>query len=79
MAVISTGRRNTLSIMTKRWSVELREKMYQELWEIVSRYAELSERYFIQSEHPVFNLVVCGYQAESYEKPADIINITHFY
>jgi len=60
-------------------SVEMREKMYQELWEIVSRYAELSERYFIQSEHPVFNLVACGYQAESSEKPADIINLTHFY
>jgi hypothetical protein len=59
-------------------SVELREKMYQELCEIVSRYAELSEKYFIQSEHPVFNLAVCCYLAGSSEKTADIINLSHF-
>lgn len=59
-------------------SVELRDKMHQELCEIVSRYAELSEKYFIQSEHPVFNLAVCSYLARNAEKTSDIINLTHF-
>ncbi|WP_448563996.1 hypothetical protein [Thalassotalea ganghwensis] len=59
-------------------SVELREKMYQELCEIISRYAQLSEKYFIQSALPVFNLAICSYLAGDAENTADIINVSHF-
>lgn len=59
-------------------SIDLREKKYRELCEIVSRYAELSEKYFIQSEHPIVNLAVCSYLTSNTENTSDIINLTHF-
>jgi len=52
--------------------------MHEELFSVISRYAELSEKYFVQSEHPVFNLVTCDYKMASYEDPAEIINVTNF-
>lgn len=59
-------------------SDELRHKMYKELLELVSRYSELSEKYFLTSKHPVFNLVVCDYRQKKLNKLAAIINIKGF-
>lgn len=57
---------------------ELRSKMHEEMFELISRYAELSEKYFLTSEHPYFNLVACDYLDENSEKLADIINVKGF-
>lgn len=57
---------------------ELREKMYDELGEVVSRYAELSERYFIESGKPAYQLVVCDYEMQEAEPLPEIINVTGF-
>jgi transcriptional regulator with XRE-family HTH domain len=43
---------------------ELRHKMYDELKEVVSRYAELSERYFCDSSHQPQQLVICDYHLQ---------------
>jgi len=59
-------------------SEELRDKMYAELAELVSRYAELSERYFIESSHPAFQLVVCDYKIQEQAPLADIIDVKNF-
>jgi len=59
-------------------SDELRKKMYHDLFEVISRFAELSEKYFVHSEYPVFNLVTCDYQAKSETMSADITNVTGF-
>jgi len=59
-------------------SHELREKMYVELTEVISRYAELSERYFTQSEHPAFQMVVCDYQMQEATPLCDIVNVSKF-
>lgn len=57
---------------------ELRAKMYTETMELVSRYAELSERYFTQSEHPSHHFVVCGYRKDDINLGFKITNITNF-
>jgi len=57
---------------------ELRTKMYKETVELVSRYAELSERYFLQSGHPLHHLVVCGYRRDDIHLGFKIINTTNF-
>lgn len=57
---------------------QLRHKMYEDMFEVISRYAELSERYFIQSEYPVFNLVTCDYQVKDSIEHVDIISVTGF-
>jgi len=59
-------------------SNELRHKMYEELSELISRYAELSEKYFLSSKHPIFNLVTCDYQVKDEEKMMEIINVKSF-
>ncbi len=56
-------------------SDELRKKMYQELMEVISRYAELSERYFTLSEYPTFQLLACDYKLEDNKAPISIINV----
>lgn len=57
---------------------ELRVKLYKETVDLVSRYAELSESYFSQSEHPSHHLVVCGYRKDDINLAFKIINITNF-
>ncbi|MBE1298756.1 MAG: hypothetical protein GJ680_02440 [Alteromonadaceae bacterium] len=58
---------------------ELRHKMYKEIMEVVSRYAELSERYFFNSEHPHHNLVICDYKVQEEQEPLpDIVEIRGF-
>ena len=58
---------------------ELREKMYQELIELISRYGELSEKYFLKSEYAEFNLVVCDYDTSLIkDDSAQIINVNGF-
>jgi len=59
-------------------SSELRHNMYKELSDIVSRYAELSERYYIHSNEQLFQLVICDYKIQEEESPPEIINITAF-
>jgi hypothetical protein len=44
----------------------------------VSRYAELSERYFFSSNLPPFNLVICDYKVQDEEPFPDIIDISGF-
>lgn len=56
----------------------LREKMYQEMSALVSRYAELSERYFVTSDIPAYQLVVCDYKMGEPEPLPDIINVVDF-
>jgi hypothetical protein len=56
----------------------LREKMYQELKELVSRYAELSERYYLDANLPSHNLVICDYKMHQEPQLAEIININGF-
>jgi transcriptional regulator with XRE-family HTH domain len=59
-------------------SEDLRHKMYKEIAELVSRYAELSERYFFSSTLPPCNLVICDYKVQDEEPFPDIIDITGF-
>lgn len=58
---------------------ELRKKMYREIKELVSRYAEVSERYYTNSTYPPFQLVICDYKMQDTETPSpEIIEITGF-
>ncbi len=57
---------------------DLRHKMYKEIAELVSGYAELSERYFFSSNLPPFNLVICDYKVQNEEPFPDIIDISGF-
>jgi len=58
---------------------ELRHKMYEEIKELVSRYAELSERYFSELPHPAGQLVICDYKLEQQEESVcNIINVVGF-
>ena len=57
-------------------SDELRQKMYTELMEVVSRYAELSERYFIESAFEPYQLVFCDYKMQKEGPLPDIVNVT---
>ena len=59
-------------------SEDLRYKMYKEIAELVSRYAELSERYFFSSDWPPFNLVICDYKVQDEEPLPDIIDVSGF-
>ena len=59
-------------------SEDLRHKMYKEIAELVSRYAELSERYFFDSSLPAFNLVICDYKVQHDESYPDIIDVNEF-
>ena len=59
-------------------SEDLRHKMYKEIAELVSRYAELSERYFFSSTLPPCNLVICDYKVQDEEPFPDIIDISGF-
>lgn len=59
-------------------SEELRHKMYEEIAELVSRYAELSERYYFNSELPPHNLVICDYHVQEEPPFPDIIDVTGF-
>lgn len=59
-------------------SEDLRHKMYKEIAELVSRYAELSERYYFDSSLPPFNLVVCDYKVQEEESYPDIVDVTGF-
>jgi hypothetical protein len=52
--------------------------MYKEISELESRYSELSERYYIQSSEPLFQLVVCDYKVQEEESPPEIINVLGF-
>ena len=57
-------------------SPELREKMYNDLTEVISRYAELSDRYFIDSEHKTFQTVICDYKVKKSTALSDIVNVS---
>jgi hypothetical protein len=59
-------------------SEDLRDNMYKEIAELVSRYAELSERYFFSSNLPPYNLVICDYKVQGEEPFPDIIDISGF-
>ena len=59
-------------------SEDLRHKMYKEIAELVSRYAELSERYYFNSNLPPFNLVICDYKVQEEEPFPDIIDVPGF-
>jgi len=59
-------------------SDDLRIKMHEELLEVISRYSELSERYFVQSEYPTFNLVTGDYLMKEAEFAIKIINVQGF-
>lgn len=54
--------------------VELRERMQNEIVDIVSSYAELSERFYMKSENPITSLVICGYNNQSIKKSRTIKN-----
>ncbi|MEM0912298.1 MAG: hypothetical protein AAGJ37_15085 [Pseudomonadota bacterium] len=58
---------------------DLRHNMHEEIAELVSRYAELSERYYIDSSLPQFNLVICDYSKSDENTHAAIINISGFH
>lgn len=59
-------------------SPSLKDKMQGELVDLVSRYAELSERYFVAPENETFCLVVCEYDPPDRSKFAPIINVNGF-
>lgn len=59
-------------------SEELKAKMFEELVEIVSRYAELSEKYFSQSNHEKFEFIAVEYKQPARSKIARIKNLTAF-
>ena len=70
---------NFLVAKPMKLSDDLRNKMHEELAEVISRYAELSERYFIESENPSYNLVTCDYKMKEMEEFAiKIINVKGF-
>jgi len=56
----------------------IRQKMYKEIAELVSRYAELSERYYFNSNLPPFNLVICDYKVQEEEPYPDIVDVAGF-
>jgi hypothetical protein len=61
-----------------RLSEDLRHKMYKEIADLVSRYAELSERYYFDSNLPPFNLVVCDYKIQQEDTYPDIVDVKGF-
>lgn len=61
-----------------RLSEELKLKFFDDLFETVSRYAELSEKYFAQSDHEVFELIVCENSQPKRDQAAKIKNLTGF-
>ena len=59
-------------------SEDLRHKMHKDIAELVSRYAELSERYYFESNLPPYNIVVCDYKIQEEGSYPDIIDVTGF-
>jgi len=59
-------------------SEELRNKMYDEIKGLVSRYAEISERYYLTSDVPAYQLVCCDYKIQPEQPLADIIDVMSF-
>ena len=54
---------------------ELRHKMLNEVYKVVSSYSELSERFYNESNQPLSALVVCGYKIETMDKKPEIENV----
>ncbi|NRB36834.1 MAG: helix-turn-helix domain-containing protein [Pseudomonadales bacterium] len=58
-------------------SKELRGQLHLDIYELVSKYANISERYFIPSNQPQLSIITCDYKAQNFigEAPiTDIIN-----
>lgn len=53
---------------------EIQDQMNKELVDIVSNYAELSERFYADSKNPVTSVVICAYQSQPVKKPLPIKN-----
>lgn len=53
---------------------EIRDQMFREIADIVSSYAELSERFYLMSDYPVSSLVVCGYNDKNVKNSPVIKN-----
>ncbi|PAJ72473.1 hypothetical protein CJF42_20990 [Pseudoalteromonas sp. NBT06-2] len=53
----------------------IRLTMYNEISELVSRYAELPERYYFNSNLPPLNLVICDYKIQEEEPYPVYINL----
>ncbi|WP_395344273.1 hypothetical protein PN836_005765 [Ningiella sp. W23] len=53
---------------------EIRDQMFREIADIVSSYAELSERFYLMSDCPVTSLVVCGYNDKNVKNSPMIEN-----
>lgn len=54
---------------------ELRNKMYKEIVDVISTYAEVSERFYNNSEHPPSTMVACGYRVQSLSSQPTIENV----
>ena len=54
---------------------EIRTKMYKEVVDLVSRYAEFSERYYSDSDHPCNHLVICDYRKNDNSVAFPITNL----
>ena len=73
----SNDKKDFLLIKPMVLSDQLRKKMYGELTEVISRYAQLSERYFTLSEYPAFQLITCDYKLNEDMAPIEIINVNN--
>lgn len=58
--------------------LELQEKFFDEIVATVSRYSELSEKYFFDSEHDVLEFFACEFAATSVVEEIEIPNTTGF-
>lgn len=67
-----------IALKPMRLSEELRNKLHEEIVEIISRFAALSERYFWNSEHKAFNFVAFEYQDASNIEAISIKNVRGF-
>lgn len=59
-------------------SEDIKLKLFEELVEVISRYAELSEKYFSNSSYEVFEFVACEYAQVERASASTIPNIRGF-
>ena len=67
-----------LLLKPMRLSEELRDKMREEIEEVISQFAELSERYFVNSNHEAYNFVAFEYCDTAPNEAVSIKNVRGF-
>jgi transcriptional regulator with XRE-family HTH domain len=67
-----------LLLKPMRLSDELRSKMREEIEDVISQFAELSERYFSNSDHKLYNLVAFEYRESGLNEAVSIKNVRGF-